>query len=265
VFEIGSTLRDARRRRGLELVDCERATRIRARHLAAIEEERWDRLPEPVYVRAFLRTYAGFLEVDPRLVLDEFDSRQPPAEEEPEVLEPSRGPLDAAVRRLVAPRPRPRRRRVGLVWISVGALGVLALVIWLGASRGGTPTVSLPPSASAPAPPTRAPVAAAAAPRPHRARAAATPAESAARGVTLTVAGLGERGSWVSVRRTANGPVLWEGTLAGGKRRRWTDPRELYVRVGWTPRVGAWVNGRPLHLTGGTASFVIDRSGERPA
>jgi hypothetical protein len=83
--------------------------------------------------------------------------------------------------------------------------------------------------------------------------------------VTLTVAGLGTQGSWVSVRRTAAGPVLWEGTLAGGRRRRWTDPRKLDVRVGWTPRVGAWVNGRPVHLTGGTASFVIDRAGQRRA
>ena len=210
MFEIGSTLREARRRRGLELADCERATRIRGRHLAAIEEEQWDRLPEPVYVRAFLRTYATFLDVDPRLVLDEFDSRQPAAEEEPEVLEPSRGPLDAAVRRLVAPRPRPRRRRVGLVWLSIGALGVLALVIWLGASRGGTPTVSLPPAASAPAPAARAPAAAAAVPRPRRAQAAAPPAAAAAaRGVTLTVAGLGTQGSWVerAADRRRAGPV----------------------------------------------------------
>ncbi len=61
MFEIGSSLREARLRPGLELHDAEAATRIRATYLAALEEERFHQLPADVYACAFLRTYAEFL------------------------------------------------------------------------------------------------------------------------------------------------------------------------------------------------------------
>ena len=46
MFEIGSSLRQARQHRGLELADAERDTRIRAKYLGALEEERFDVLPD---------------------------------------------------------------------------------------------------------------------------------------------------------------------------------------------------------------------------
>ena len=57
-MDIGNTLRDARRRKDLGLPDCEAATRIRGRYLTALEDERFELLPEAAYARAFLRTYA---------------------------------------------------------------------------------------------------------------------------------------------------------------------------------------------------------------
>ena len=56
LFEIGSTLREARRRRNLDISQCEEATRIRGRYLQALEEGHFDLIPAPVYVRSFLRT-----------------------------------------------------------------------------------------------------------------------------------------------------------------------------------------------------------------
>jgi len=64
VFAIGAGLREARERQGLSLEQAAEATRIAARHLRALEEERFERLPEPVYARGFLREYAGFLGLD---------------------------------------------------------------------------------------------------------------------------------------------------------------------------------------------------------
>jgi hypothetical protein len=75
MFEIGNTLREARLRRGIEIADCEAATKIRAKYLRAMEEEQFDILPGTTYVKGFLRTYAEFLELDGRLVLDEYESR----------------------------------------------------------------------------------------------------------------------------------------------------------------------------------------------
>ena len=75
MFEIGNTLREARLRRGLDILDCEAETKIRAKYLRAMEEEQFDLMPSPTYVRGFLRAYADFLDLDGRLVLDEYESR----------------------------------------------------------------------------------------------------------------------------------------------------------------------------------------------
>src|SRR5919197_5626866 len=80
MFEIGSSLREARTRRGLALSDVERDTRIRTRYLTALEEERFDALPGPAYAKGFLRTYADYLGLDAQQFVDEYDSRAAPAE-----------------------------------------------------------------------------------------------------------------------------------------------------------------------------------------
>jgi len=62
---IGDELRQERRARGIELEEVEAATGVRVRFLEAIEEEEWERLPGEFYARAFTRTYAGYLGLDP--------------------------------------------------------------------------------------------------------------------------------------------------------------------------------------------------------
>jgi hypothetical protein len=75
MFEIGSSLRAARMRQRLELSDVERDTRIRARYLGALEDERFDVLPGPAYTKGFLRTYADYLGLDAQRFLDEYKTR----------------------------------------------------------------------------------------------------------------------------------------------------------------------------------------------
>ena len=45
----------------IDITEAETRTKIRAKYLRAIENEEWDLLPGPVYVRSFLRTYGDFL------------------------------------------------------------------------------------------------------------------------------------------------------------------------------------------------------------
>src|SRR4029077_1494974 len=97
LFEIGSSLREARERRGLALADVERDTHIRSRYLTALEEDRFDDLPGPAYAKGFLRTYAEFLGLEGQPFLDEYNSRFAPADE----------PAAAAP---VRTQPRPRFR-----------------------------------------------------------------------------------------------------------------------------------------------------------
>jgi cytoskeleton protein RodZ len=95
MFEIGDALREARTRRQLTLRDAQEATRIRLKHLAALEDERFDELPEEVYVKGFLRAYADYLGLDGELFVAEFNSRldanrpPPPPESEPRLALPA--------------------------------------------------------------------------------------------------------------------------------------------------------------------------------
>ena len=66
---IGQLLREAREAKGCTLEEAERATRIRAKYLAALEAEDFGALPSAIQARGFLRNYAQFLglEVSPLL------------------------------------------------------------------------------------------------------------------------------------------------------------------------------------------------------
>jgi hypothetical protein len=253
MLEIGTTLRDARERLGLDLAECERATRIRAGQLRALEEGRFDKLPEPPYTRGFLRTYARTLGLDAERLVAEYDRLVGQAERLQEhalqPLPPPEGRLDALRHGL--PSLRRPGRAAALRWMSVGALIALGVLAWTGLTgrHSSTPEASPPARPSAPAPP--------------RVRA---PAPAPAPAPVLAVAGRPPRGSYVEVRRGgAEGPLLYEGTVAPGTGRRWSVASPLWIRVGWTPSLLARVSGHPVELTGGTANFLVTRSGVRPA
>ena len=69
VPDIGLTLHNARTQRRLSIEQVAQDTRISARFLEALEAERFDSLPAPVYVRGFLRSYASYLRLDPTPLL----------------------------------------------------------------------------------------------------------------------------------------------------------------------------------------------------
>jgi cytoskeletal protein RodZ len=73
--DIGSTLREARMRARIDITEVETRTKIRAKYLRAIENEEWDLLPGPIYVKSFLRTYGDYLGLDSRLLIDEYKRR----------------------------------------------------------------------------------------------------------------------------------------------------------------------------------------------
>ena len=76
--DLGKSLSQARIDRGLTLEDCERDTRISKRYLDALEREDWKIFPAPVYSRAFLRTYAQYLGLDPQALMRMFRAQEEP-------------------------------------------------------------------------------------------------------------------------------------------------------------------------------------------
>ncbi len=66
---IGQTLADERRRRKASIKDVEKALKIRAKYLTAIEKDAFDEISGEAYVVGFLKTYAEWLDVDPEPLL----------------------------------------------------------------------------------------------------------------------------------------------------------------------------------------------------
>ena len=68
--EIGNSLREARIRQGLSIKDVEAATKIRGKYLEALEQDDFEVLPGPTYVKGFLRTYASSSSWTPTLLCE---------------------------------------------------------------------------------------------------------------------------------------------------------------------------------------------------
>ncbi len=138
--DIGTTLREARIRARIDISEVEARTKIRAKYLRAIENEEWDLLPGPVYVKSFLRTYGDFLGVDSRLLVDEFKRRyERPADQD---LRP--------ISSLGRERERRRRRpRLGPVGVIVLALLVVAGALYVVGSNNNSSTTTSTPASSA--------------------------------------------------------------------------------------------------------------------
>ena len=153
--EVGARLRDERERRGIGIDEIEAETRIRAKFLLAIEEERFDALPGPAYVRAFVRDYAEQLGLDPQELVAELNAR--PDLVEDVVMMP---PRQVATVPLFDPRARIAVWALAVVLIAaIVAIGIVVLGSrGSGSSAGGGPTGRTPPlGGSGPGPGTTQP------------------------------------------------------------------------------------------------------------
>ena len=116
--EIGDQLRETRMRNRIDITEVEAATKIRAKYLRALENEEWDLLPGPTFVKTFLRTYADYLGLDARNLVEEYRSRyERSAGPELTPFGPNRG----------SRRARPPRRFALTPWLLIG-LGLILLV-----------------------------------------------------------------------------------------------------------------------------------------
>ena len=75
---IGEELRSAREAQGRTIQEASAATRIRPSYLEAIEGERFDELGGNVYAKGFIRSYAGYLGVDPAPLIEVYRSAERP-------------------------------------------------------------------------------------------------------------------------------------------------------------------------------------------
>ena len=221
MFEIGNSLREARLRQHLDFPELEHETKIRAKYLRALEDERFELLPSHTYIKGFLRSYADSLGLDGQLYVDEYNSRFVIGEDE----------VPMRTRRVPAARRRKsERRESSMVLLSLALIGIFtALVIaaWRfggaddPAVRGLQPTETVVPQA------------------------APTPVGTARLEIVAK-----RGGSFVEVRRgsqAAKKPV-YSGTIERGQKQRFTG-KVLWLHVRTPRNVIVKLNGNRVKLT----------------
>lgn len=94
---VGDKLREAREGAGRTVRDLSDQTKIRTDHLEALEEGRYEVFSAPVYIRGFIRSYAGALKLNVAEILAELDEELSLTErfkEHPRLTDEKKGVLD---------------------------------------------------------------------------------------------------------------------------------------------------------------------------
>jgi hypothetical protein len=217
-------------RRSVDFNQAEQATKIRARYLKALEDERFEQLPSQTYVKGFLRTYADYLGLDGQLYVDEFNSRFATGEDH-----------DARPRRSsVRPERRTRRLETSIVLIAVALVAIVTLVVTSAWQTSGSGSKA--PKAS------------------HHATTHRSAGISGPRAYLEIRAVTGS--SYVTVHRTdASGRLLFQGTISKGALEPFTG-KDFWVSVSSPENLRITVAGKGIEVGGyKPVAFTVDASG----
>ena len=228
MFDIGSSLREARLRQELDFPELEERTKIRPKYLRALEDERFDILPAPTYVRGFLRSYAQALGLDGQPFVDEYNSRFTVGEDE------------VPLRARSAPPPRrdrvPRESRLAAVaLVAIAIATALVIAAW----KFGGPEGEKVPGLQTGSP--------------------TTTSTRAPKGTARLVVRATDGSSWMEVRaRTSSGKLLYSGTLEDGQRKSF-EGKSLQLALAKPKNVVVRLNGNRVELPRGTTFVVTSR------
>jgi hypothetical protein len=236
VFDIGSSLRDARVRQELDFAELEERTKIRPKYLRALEDEQFDTLPAPTYVRGFLRSYADALGLDGQPFVDEYNSRFAVGDDEV-IVRTRRMPVQRRDRGAV------RESRIAV--LALAAIAVLTALLIAAWKFGGPEEANVPPGLAA------------------NGGGTTTAAGPNARRVSLSVRAV-DGASWMEVRAgSVTGKLLYSGTLEPGQRKTFQG-RALQLALAKPGHVAVRLNGNRVELPAGT-TFVVSARRIAPA
>lgn len=231
--KIGPVLERARKDKGLSLEEAERATKIRKRYLDGLERDDYSVLPDAVYARGFLKTYANFLGLDGDGLSQELRTRKKPRRERRLSYAAPRGDFD---RPIISPGgvPGAEKRQLSrstLVTVVVAVLIIAALV-------GALYFVGL----------NVRPSAASDAPEAERIAAPVEPADAAQGDGTpggLTV-GVEVEGTPAWIRVRSDSETVFEEVAPPGFSRTFEAGRVVGIRTGDAGAVSVEVNGQDV-------------------
>ena len=252
---LGAYLRQAREKSGLSTEDISTGSRIVPRLVSALEADRHDLLPAPVYVRGFIRTYCDLVGADPEEALQLYGAAAIP--DPPLTVRPTAPPR--------APAPPPRgwlRAAVGS--LLAAAFGVAAIVLLArrhpdaDAGRESDSTII---TAQSTAPDLAAPPSSSAVVDTPQAEPAAPEASASVERVLLMRA---VDTTWVRV--TPDGAPPTEAMLTPGTVREWRSAGRFHVTVGNAGGVEIELDGQALPALGKPGQVVRNTTipSERP-
>jgi cytoskeletal protein RodZ len=251
--QLGDLLRQSREQLGFSLEEIESLTRIKRVFLEALETDDFDKLPNPVAARGFLRNYASALDLDVDYVLELYDKESGRAV----TGYPARSSSEFRLKSI--PMTPPSRFSpdllIGFLLITA-LLGIILYFVYKQyllplemSSITGGPTPSSEAAIALPTPtplPTQTPTP------------TITPTPLYYTGVTVELVITQE--SWVQV--LVDEVKAFEGVLPVGERRHWTGDRQVAVRAGNAGGVEVIVNGETMGLMG-EPNQVVDQVWEK--
>ena len=253
----GQMLRDARERRGVSLRQIANATKISVAVLDALERNDISKLPGGIFGRAFVRSYAVEVGLDPEATIQAFIAQFP----NDSVV--AGHPTSNQVEDNVAVESD-RRTAGTFLWLAAIAVPIAGALLYFATLGRRAPEPAPPPAAvvapaTAPAratepvarPLTEPAFAPAATPAAAARAVDAQPAALAASGDQLTVEISAKRPCWVSA--TVDGKKAIERLLQAGEQQTVTVRREMVLTAGDASAIALQFNGaagRPLGKTG---------------
>lgn len=254
--EIGNYLRQQRERQSLSLAEVASSTFIHLPVLEALEAGAVDSLPEPVYVRGFIRRYSERLKIDGEALIQKVfslpeagsmaappDTSYQPAESP---VPPTKLVEAAATDSMLLPEEAETHKKILSVsqapgirlWAYLlGLAAVVGLGAWYFLAR---PSAVNTTSKETPALKVEVPLPVTPSPTP------ASPAPAATAPISATVTMAGD--SWLQVK--VDGKTEYEGTLVEGQSKRWTAEKQLVLKAGNAGAVNLSVNQTSPKLMG---------------
>ncbi len=253
----GERLQREREMRGITLEEIADSTKIGTRSLRALEEEAFDKLPGGIFNKGFVRAYARYLGIDEEQAVTDFLA----AAGESEQPLPNPNPTE----KISTYRSSNRGWAAGLALVVLAAGGYAAWRLNLGPFATHAAQQSPPPAVPPPA---------AEPPQTGSADAAASPASADRSGMTGSVAAPAEgfvllvrakEDSWLSI--TADGRVVWEGTLPAADTQQVRATKSVVLKLGNAAGVEVSYNNtvmQPLGRANEVKTVVFTPEGLQP-
>jgi cytoskeletal protein RodZ len=132
---LGSRLRTYREQNGHDIHEVAEALCLSPTIVNALEQEDFDALPEPPYVRGYLRSYAKFAEIEPQEIIDLYEAKRGVS---PDNLEYHFKPTNNALAKPAVSASVVRLSLVALLLVSLAALSMIPAVNgWIGETWEG--------------------------------------------------------------------------------------------------------------------------------